>query len=110
VGVRAVEKSSDLTASWSDIIQAQIADFGGLAIGAPHPYRSGLWFQGTGDHDTPRQRWHFDLLHAPEVADERIAAAVSPGGSVVDTSGAPSFTVLADPDGNRVCACSAMGR
>ncbi|MBA3410076.1 MAG: 4a-hydroxytetrahydrobiopterin dehydratase, partial [Geodermatophilaceae bacterium] len=21
----------------------------------------GLWFQGTEDHDIPRQRWHFDL-------------------------------------------------
>lgn len=69
-----------------------------------------IWFQGTGDHDTPRQRWHFDLWLAPEVADERIAAAVLSGGSVVDTSGAPSFTVLADPDGNRVCVCTAMAR
>jgi 4a-hydroxytetrahydrobiopterin dehydratase len=69
-----------------------------------------IWFQGTGHHDTPRQRWHFDLWLAPEVADERIAAAVSTGGSVVDTSGAPSFTVLADPDGNRVCVCTATGR
>jgi 4a-hydroxytetrahydrobiopterin dehydratase len=69
-----------------------------------------IWFQGTEEHDTPRQRWHFDLWLAAEVADERIAAAVSAGGSVVDTSGAPSFTVLADPDGNRVCVCTAMGR
>lgn len=69
-----------------------------------------IWFQGTDDHDTPRQRWHFDLWLAPEVADERIAAAVSAGGSVVDTSGAPSYTVLADPDGNRVCVCTAVGR
>jgi 4a-hydroxytetrahydrobiopterin dehydratase len=69
-----------------------------------------IWFQSTGDHDSPRQRWHFDLWLAPEVADERIVAAVSAGGSVVDTSEAPSFTVLADPDGNRVCVCTAMGR
>ena len=69
-----------------------------------------IWFQGTEDHGTPRQRWHFDLWLAPEVADERIAAAVSAGGNVVDTSEAPSFTVLADPDGNRVCVCTAGGR
>jgi 4a-hydroxytetrahydrobiopterin dehydratase len=25
----------------------------------------GLWFQGTGEHETPRQRWHFDLWLAP---------------------------------------------
>jgi 4a-hydroxytetrahydrobiopterin dehydratase len=69
-----------------------------------------IWFQGTVDHETPRQRWHFDLWLASEVVDERIAAAVSAGGSVIDTSGAPSFTVLADPDGNRVCVCTATGR
>jgi 4a-hydroxytetrahydrobiopterin dehydratase len=69
-----------------------------------------IWFQGTDDHDAPRQRWHFDLWLASEVADQRIVAAVSAGGSVVDTSGAPSFTVLADPDGNRVCVCTAVGR
>lgn len=69
-----------------------------------------MWFQGTGNHATPRQRWHFDLWLAPEVADERIAVAVASGGSVVDKSEAPSFTVLADPDGNRVCVCTAMGR
>lgn len=70
----------------------------------------GLWFQGTDAHETPRQRWHFDLWLAPEVAEERIAAAVVTGGSVVDDSGAPSFTVLADPEGNRVCICTETGR
>lgn len=69
-----------------------------------------LWFQGTEDHRTPRQRWHFDLWLAPEVAGERIAAAVASGGSIVDDSTAPSFTVLADPDGNRVCICTSLER
>jgi 4a-hydroxytetrahydrobiopterin dehydratase len=69
-----------------------------------------LWFQGTDDHEIPRQRWHFDLWLAPEVAEGRIAGAVAAGGSVFDDSAAPSFTVLADPDGNRVCICTATGR
>lgn len=69
-----------------------------------------LWFQGTDDHDTPRQRWHFDLWLAPEEAEARIEAAVAAGGSVVDDSEAPSFTVLADPDGNKVCVCTCLGR
>lgn len=69
-----------------------------------------LWFQGTGEHETPRQRWHFDLWLAPEAAEVRIAAAVAAGGSVVDNSEAPSFTVLADPDGNRVCVCTCLER
>jgi 4a-hydroxytetrahydrobiopterin dehydratase len=70
----------------------------------------GLWFQGTDEHDAPRQRWHFDLWLAPEVADDRIVGAVASGGSIVDDSGAPSYTVLADADGNRVCVCTATGR
>lgn len=70
----------------------------------------GLWFQGTDEHQTPRQRWHFDLWLAPEAAADRITAAVAAGGSVVDDSEAPSFTVLADPDGNRVCVCTCLER
>lgn len=70
----------------------------------------GLWFQGTEPHETPRQRWHFDLWLAPEVADERIAAAVAAGGTIVYDAQAPAFTVLADPDGNRVCVCTSLGR
>jgi 4a-hydroxytetrahydrobiopterin dehydratase len=69
-----------------------------------------LWFQSTDEHQTPRQRWHFDLWLAPEVAEERIAAAVAAGGSVVYDAEAPAFTVLADPDGNRVCVCTSLGR
>ena len=40
----------------------------------------------------------------------RIAAAVAAGGTVVDDSEAPSFTVLADPDGNKVCVCTFLDR
>jgi 4a-hydroxytetrahydrobiopterin dehydratase len=69
-----------------------------------------LWFQGTDERPTPRQRWHFDLWLAPEAAAGRITAAVAAGGSVVDDSEAPSFTVLADPDGNRVCICTCLER
>jgi len=69
-----------------------------------------MWFQGTDEHETPRQRWHFDLWLAPEAADERIAAAVAAGGTVVYDDEAPSFTMLADPDGNRVCVCTCLDR
>jgi 4a-hydroxytetrahydrobiopterin dehydratase len=69
-----------------------------------------VWFQQTDDHPVPRQRWHPDVWLAPEAAPARIAAAVAAGGTVVDASRAPSFTVLADPEGNRVCVCTALGR
>jgi 4a-hydroxytetrahydrobiopterin dehydratase len=69
-----------------------------------------LWFQGTEEHETPRQRWHFDLWLAPETAAMRIAAALAAGGTLVDDSEAPMFVVLADPEGNKVCVCTAEGR
>ena len=65
-----------------------------------------LWFQDTDEHETPRQRFHLDVWVAPEVADQRIAAAVAAGGTVVDDSQAPSYTVLADHDGNKACVCT----
>jgi 4a-hydroxytetrahydrobiopterin dehydratase len=65
-----------------------------------------LWFQSTEPHEAPRQRWHLDLWLPPEMVDERIGAAVAAGGTVVDDSEAPSFIVLADPDGNKACICT----
>jgi 4a-hydroxytetrahydrobiopterin dehydratase len=65
-----------------------------------------LWFQDTDEHETPRQRFHLDVWVPPEVADQRIAAAVAAGGTIVDDSQAPSYTVIADPDGNKACVCT----
>ncbi|HET7399480.1 MAG TPA: 4a-hydroxytetrahydrobiopterin dehydratase [Intrasporangium sp.] len=69
-----------------------------------------LWFQHTDAHDTPRQRFHVDLWVAHDVAEERIAAAVAAGGRVVDDAQAPSFVVLADPEGNKACVCTCLDR
>jgi 4a-hydroxytetrahydrobiopterin dehydratase len=67
-----------------------------------------LWFQDTDEHETPRQRFHLDVWVAPEVADQRIAAAVAAGGTIVDDSRAPSYTVIADQDGNKACVCTSL--
>jgi 4a-hydroxytetrahydrobiopterin dehydratase len=69
-----------------------------------------LWLQHTDAHDTPRQRFHLDLWVAHDVAEERIAAAIAAGGRVVDDSNAPSFVVLADPEGNKACVCTCLNR
>ena len=67
-----------------------------------------LWFQDTDEHETPRQRFHIDVWVPPEVADQRVAAAVAAGGIVVDDSQAPSYTVIADQDGNKACVCTSL--
>lgn len=62
-----------------------------------------LWFQDTDAHPTPRQRFHIDVQVPYDVADQRIAAAVAAGATIVDASRAPWTTILADPDGNKAC-------
>ncbi len=66
-----------------------------------------LWFGDIDEHETPRQRFHVELYLASEVAEQRIAAVVAAGGTVVDDSGAPSLTVIADQDGNTGVLCVA---
>jgi 4a-hydroxytetrahydrobiopterin dehydratase len=64
-----------------------------------------LWFGDADEHETPRQRFHIEVYVPPEVADQRIAAALATGGTVVDDSDAPSLTVIADQDGNKGIVC-----
>ncbi|HEY2794351.1 MAG TPA: VOC family protein [Micromonosporaceae bacterium] len=68
-----------------------------------------VWFQPSGDEE-PRQRWHHDVLIDPADVQRRIAAALAVGGRLVSDAEAPSFWVLEDPDGNRVCLCTWQGR
>lgn len=63
-----------------------------------------LWF---GDATQPGgQRFHLEVYVTPEVAPQRIAAAVAAGGIVVDDSEAPSLVVIADQDGTRGVVCA----
>jgi 4a-hydroxytetrahydrobiopterin dehydratase len=69
-----------------------------------------LWFQDTDEHDEPRQRFHLDVWVPPEQVQPRIDAALAAGGSLVSDAEAPSFWVLADPDGNKACLCTWQNR
>jgi 4a-hydroxytetrahydrobiopterin dehydratase len=69
-----------------------------------------LWFQETDPHDEPRQRFHLDVRVPPEIAEERIAAAVAAGGTLVADEHAPRFWVLADAQGNKACVTTGRGR
>jgi 4a-hydroxytetrahydrobiopterin dehydratase len=42
----------------------------------------------------------------PAQVQPRIDAAVAAGGTLVSDKEAPSFWVLADPQGNQVCLCT----
>jgi 4a-hydroxytetrahydrobiopterin dehydratase len=68
-----------------------------------------VWFQDSGG-DEPRQRWHLDVWVDPAQVMPRIDAALAAGGTLVSDMEAPSFWVLADPEGNRVCLCTWQDR
>ena len=67
-----------------------------------------LWFGEVEGLEDVGQRFHVEVYVAPEAAEGRIAAAVAAGGTVVDDSGSPSLTVIADQDGNKGVLCVAQ--
>jgi 4a-hydroxytetrahydrobiopterin dehydratase len=68
-----------------------------------------VWFQASGD-EPDRQRWHFDLWVEPSEVQPRIEAALAAGGTLDSDANAPSFWILADPEGNKVCLCTWQDR
>ena len=64
-----------------------------------------LWFADLDDDDPSRQRFHVEVYVAPEVAEQRVAAAIAAGGTVVDDTNSPGLTVIADQDGNTGILC-----
>jgi 4a-hydroxytetrahydrobiopterin dehydratase len=96
---------------WAALLDYDTVDaWGEMQLRDPTGRRATIWFQPTGAHDVPRQRWHLDLRVPPEVAEDRIAAAIEAGGELVDDSAAPAFWVLADAQGNRACLTTWQGR
>ncbi len=70
-----------------------------------------LWFQDAPDATGEvQQRFHLDIVVPREVAEERVAAAIGAGGTLVSEDAVPAYWVLADAHGNKVCVCTADGR
>jgi 4a-hydroxytetrahydrobiopterin dehydratase len=76
------------------------------------PYGRGpaFWFQQMDEPRTQRNRIHLDVTVPHDVAAQRIAAAIAAGGTLVSDKAAPSFWILADPEGNEACICTWQGR
>lgn len=66
-----------------------------------------LWFNEVPQHDGS-QRFHVEIYVAAEAVEQRLAAVVAAGGTVVDDSGSPGLTVIADPAGNRGILCATV--
>lgn len=94
---------------WAALLTGDQANTDGADVIDPAGRVPLLWFQRTEPHDTPRQRFHLDLWVPTDMAPQRIEAALAAGGTIADDE-PDTFTVLADPDGNRVCVCVVEGR
>jgi 4a-hydroxytetrahydrobiopterin dehydratase len=91
---------------WAAVLDAEHVTGEGFAdVGDPNHALPLVWFQNS-DREEPRQRWHPDIWIDPAQVQPRIDAALAAGGSLVSDTGAPSFWVLSDPDGNKACLCT----
>lgn len=69
-----------------------------------------IWFQESEPGGPAPQRWHLDVRVPPEVAEQRVRAALEAGGTLVSDERAPTFWVLADVQGNQACVTTWLGR
>jgi 4a-hydroxytetrahydrobiopterin dehydratase len=76
----------------------------------PQARNPGFWFQQMDEPRPQRNRIHIDVTVPHDVAEERIAAALAAGGTLVSDHRAPAFWVLADPEGNEACICTWQSR
>lgn len=93
---------------WAAVLGYDVDD--DIAVVDPDGRQVELWFQGSDSDDQARQRFHVDVTVPPDQAQARIDAALAAGGTFVSDDEAPAFTVLADPEGNKVCVCTWQGR
>jgi len=69
-----------------------------------------VWFQPMDAPRPQRNRIHVDVWVPHDRVDEIREAALAAGGRLVSDAEAPSFWVLADPEGNEACLCTWMDR
>jgi 4a-hydroxytetrahydrobiopterin dehydratase len=94
---------------WAAVLAIRTEPDAGDEVRDPADGWPTIWFQASGSEE-PRQRWHPDVWVDPAQVQPRIDAALAAGGTLVSDAEAPSYWVLADPDGNRVCLCTWQAR
>jgi 4a-hydroxytetrahydrobiopterin dehydratase len=69
-----------------------------------------IWFQQMDAPRPQRNRIHVAAWVAHERAEARLAAVIAAGGTIVIGDYAPSWWMLADPEGNEADLATTMGR
>jgi len=93
---------------WAAVLDYRVVSDGSLA----DPRREGwpIWFQQMDEPRTDRNRFHLDISVPHDVAEQRIAATLAAGGTLVSDRRAKAFWILADADGNEACICTWQDR
>ena len=69
-----------------------------------------FWFQDMKEPRSERNRFHVDIAVPHDVAEQRIAAALVAGGTLLSDRDARAWWVLADSEGNEACICTWQDR
>ena len=85
-------------------------DFGDDALVDPLRLGPAVWFQQMDEPREQRNNIHLDVTVTHDVGEERVAAVVEAGGTLLFDGRAPAFWTLADPEGNEVCICTWQAR
>jgi len=75
----------------------------------PHRRKPVVCFQRMDAPRPQRNRIHLDVWVPHDQAEARVAAAIAAGGHLVTDQWAPSWWVLADPEGNEACVATWIG-
>ena len=81
-----------------------------LALHDPAGIGAGFWFQQMDAPRPQRNRIHLDIIVPEDEVDDRIAATLAAGGTLVSDAEARAFWILADPEGNEACLCTWQDR
>ena len=92
---------------WAAVL-GYVDDVGGLVDPARHG--PALWFQQLDEPRPGRDRFHIDVSVPHDEAEDRIAAALAAGGTLVTDRFARAWWVLADADGNEACVSTWQDR
>jgi 4a-hydroxytetrahydrobiopterin dehydratase len=79
---------------------------GSVDLDDPDARTPGVWFQQMDVPRPGRGRIHVDVHVPQDEAEARVHAALEAGGHLVTDVFAPSWWVLADPEGNEACVCT----
>lgn len=95
---------------WRAVLGYQPSGEGEAELSDPFGRHPTVWFQQMDAPRPQRNRIHLDVWVPEDRGRARVQEAIDAGGRLLSNDAAPSFWVLADPEGNEACVCTVAGR